>query len=88
MGCNRNFARMTGVGTPDDIIGKTDYDVWTKEEANFFRSVDARVMAQNQAEYDIIESTCQADGTFTWLLTNKIPLHNEEGRVIGTLGTA
>ena len=88
LGCNRNFAQMTEVGNPKNIISKTDYEVWTKKEADFFRSVDARVMAQNQAEYGIIESTHQQDDTLTWFETNKIPLHDEQGRVIGTLGTS
>ena len=88
LGCNRNFAQMTGVGNPKNIISKTDYDVWTNKEADFFYSVDARVMAQNQAEYGIIESTYRQDNTLIWLETNKIPLHDEQGRVIGTLGTA
>ena len=88
LGCNHSFAQMTGVGTPKKIISKTDYDMWPKKEADFFRSVDARVMVQNQAEYAIVESIYQQDGTLTWLETNKIPLHDEQGRVIGTLGTA
>lgn len=89
LGCNRNFAIVAGVGTPENIIGKTDYDVWTKEDADFFRSVDARVMTQNQAEYGIVEPASQRDsGTLVWLETNKIPLHDVRGRVIGTLGTA
>lgn len=79
LGCNLNFAIVAGVGTPDNLIGKTDYDVWTKSEADFFRSVDARVMAQNQAEYGIVEPVRQQDGTVIWLETNKIPLHDEEG---------
>ena len=88
LGCNRNFAQVTGVGTPKNIISKTDYDVWPKKEADFFRSVDARVMVQNQAEYSIVESIRHQDGKLTWLETNKIPLHDEQGFVIGTLGTA
>ncbi len=88
LGCNRNFAQMARVETPENLIGKTDYDFWTKEEADFFRLVDARVMAQNKAEYGIVEPARQQDGRVIWLETNKIPLHDEQGRVIGTLGTA
>ena len=88
LGCNRNFAQMAGVETPDDLVGRTDYDIWRKEEADFSRSVDARVMAQNQAEYRLIQATSQRDGAVIWLKTNKIPLHDEAGCVIGTLGTA
>jgi len=43
--CNRKFAIAAGVGTPDKIVGKTDYDLaWTKEQSDWFRFVDQRVM--------------------------------------------
>jgi len=88
LGCNRNFARLAGVESPSELIGKTNYDFWTKEEADFFRAVDARVMNQNKAEYGIVEPAGQHNNTTIWLETNKMPLHDAEGRVIGTLGTA
>ncbi|MEW6494024.1 MAG: PAS domain S-box protein [Cyanobacteriota bacterium] len=88
LGCNRNFARVAGVGTPENIVGKTDYDLlWKKEEADFYRSCDARVMQTNTPEYHIIEPLQQADGKQLWLDTNKVPLHDCAGNVIGILGT-
>ena len=38
LGCNQNFAEDAGVGSPGNIVGKTDYDLaWKTEEADFFR---------------------------------------------------
>ncbi len=88
LGCNRNNARIAGLSNPLEIIGKTDYDLpWKKEEADFFREWDARVMETDTAEYHIIEPLLEADGKQLWLDTNKIPLHDSEGNVIGILGT-
>lgn len=88
LGCNHKFAIVAGVGTPDKIIGKTDYDLsWKAEEAQFFRQCDRRVMDSNSPELGIIEPQLQADGKQAWLETNKVPLHNEQGNVIGILGT-
>jgi PAS domain S-box-containing protein len=87
--CNRNFAISAGVKTPDKIVGKTDYDLsWTTEEADWFRLVDQRVMKNNKAEYHIFEPQTQANGRRAWLVTNKMPLHDQEGNVVGVLGTA
>ena len=37
IGCNRVFAVATGLGTPESIRGKTDYDMpWSREQADFF----------------------------------------------------
>ena len=87
--CNRNFAIAAGVGTPDQIVGKTDYDLaWTHEQADWFRKIDQRVMETNTAEYQIIEPQTQANGKQAWLVTNKLPLHDRDGNVVGILGTA
>ncbi len=88
LGCNRNFAEAAGVASPQELVGKTDYDLaWTKEETEFYRECDRRVMELDTPALHIIESQRQADGKQAWLDTNKIPLHDGAGRVVGILGT-
>jgi PAS domain S-box-containing protein len=88
LGCNKNFARVAGVGTPEKIVGKLDEDlVWKKEEADSFFEIDSFVMESNEPEYHIIETQLQADGKQAWLDTSRIPLHDSEGNVMGLLGT-
>lgn len=87
--CNSKFAVAAGVETPEKIVGKTDYDLaWTREQADFFRMVDQRVMNNNTPEYHIFEPQTQAGGRKAWFVTNKMPLHDKDGNVIGILGTA
>jgi len=87
LGCNENFAIIAGVGTPEKIVGKTDYDLsWNKEEADHFRDVDRQVIDSGAPKYNIVESL-HLDGKQTWMRTSKVPLHDEEGNVIGILGT-
>jgi signal transduction histidine kinase len=77
-----------GVNSSDEIVGKTDYDLaWTKEQAEAFVSDDWRVMINNWASRHIIEQQMQADGKLAWLDTNKIPLVDGDGNVVGILGT-
>jgi len=88
IGCNKLFAKDAGVDSPQDIVGKTDYDfTWEKEQADFFRECDRRVIDSDTPEYHIIEPQLQADGTKAWLSTNKAPLHDTDGKVVGILGT-
>jgi len=44
-------------------------------------------MASDTPEFHIIESQRQADDKQVWVDTNKIPLHDGKGRVVGILGT-
>ncbi|MBD2084726.1 response regulator [Coleofasciculus sp. FACHB-542] len=88
LGCNYNFARVAGVNAPEGIVGKTDYDLaWNKEEADWYRECDNRIMEADTPQYHIVETQFQADGKQSWAETNKIPLHDDAGNVVGILGT-
>jgi PAS domain S-box-containing protein len=87
-GCNRKFAEHAGVGSPEEIVGKTDYHLaWKKEEADFFRECDRRVIETGEGVYHIIEPQLQAEGRQAWLDTTKVPLYDDKGNVVGMLGT-
>ncbi|WP_071190047.1 PAS domain S-box protein [Trichormus sp. NMC-1] len=86
-GCNRNFAKMVGFDNPEDIIGKTDYDLIPNyEEAHFYCVSDAEIMKTNQPQHQTITLTQQADGSPIWLETNKVPLYNTKAEVVGMFG--
>ncbi|MDJ0616042.1 MAG: PAS domain S-box protein [Calothrix sp. MO_192.B10] len=87
-GCNRNGAKVTGFDVPEAIVGKSEDDMpWTLEEALWYRECDRRVMESGQPELHIIETQQQADGRQAWLDTNKIPLRDSGGNVVGVLIT-
>jgi two-component system NtrC family sensor kinase len=89
LGCNRNFARAAGLRSPDDIAGKTDWDLgWEPDRADYFRQCDRRIMDADAPEYHVIESQLQAGGQQVWLDKNRIPLHDEAGNVVGILVTS
>lgn len=89
LGCNAAFARDAGRRSPEELIGKTDYDQmpWSKEEADSYRAYDRRIMDSGVAEYHILESQLRPDGSTAWVDTNKVPLRDESGKVYGVLGT-
>lgn len=87
LGCNRNLANKIGFENLEDIVGKTDYDLVCKEEADFYRESDARIMETDTPEYRTITPHLRKDGKQAWLEVNKVPLHDAEGNVMGILGT-
>lgn len=88
LGCNQYFAKMLDIEHPENIVGKTDYDFLTNpQDADLYRECDARVIKTNTPEYHIIEPLHKANGQKAWLETNKVPLHDLAGNVIGVLGT-
>ncbi|MGH2413320.1 MAG: PAS domain-containing sensor histidine kinase, partial [Microcystaceae cyanobacterium] len=88
LGCNRIFAKMVDLESPEDIVGKTDYDLLVSEkEANLYYESDFRVMQTDTPEYRVIFPHIRKNGKQAWLEASKIPLHDHEGNVMGTLGT-
>lgn len=87
-GANVYCARECGMASPQELVGKSDYDLFEKkEEADFFRDCDRLVMETGQPQYHIIERQFKPDGRQHWLDTSKAPLRDSHGNIIGTLGT-
>ncbi len=89
LGCNKAFAHAAGLDDPDALIDKTDYDLpWAHFEADAYRADDRAVMDGGVPKLGIIETQVQADGSVVWFETNKLPLLDAAGNVIGVFGTA
>ncbi|MGA2255159.1 MAG: AraC family transcriptional regulator [Thermoguttaceae bacterium] len=69
------------------MLGKTDYDQSPAFLADQYRLDDEFVLAGNRI-VNRIELIRQPDGTTAWHVTNKIPLFDGDGAVIGTAGIA
>jgi PAS domain S-box-containing protein len=87
LGCNRLFAQDAGLHSPDEIIGKTDYELAWKDQAELYRRDDAQVIQTGRPKLHYEEPQTTPDGQRIWLLTSKIPLRDLNGHVIGDLGT-
>ena len=82
------FARDAGVASPDDLVGKNDYELAsTKEQADGFRADDLEVMTSGRAKINIVEKLRVPGGEDIWLETSKVPLRDEKGEIIGVVGT-
>lgn len=86
-GCNNQFAADGGLSSPDEIVGKTALDMPWAKYADFYHSDDRVVMESDTPKLNIEEPLPRADGTLRWLHTNKIPMHDVEGRVTGVMST-
>ena len=84
---NRALAAAKGFAEPDEMIGKTDFDINPPELARTYLHDDAEVMASHRYKR-IEEQLANADGTTTWIETIKTALHDGAGRVAGTVGIA
>lgn len=87
LGCNRLFAQDAGLTLPEELLGKSDYELSWSPEAELYRSDDFAVIESGQAKINFEEPQTTPDGGQIWLQTSKIPLRNASGEKIGVLGT-
>jgi PAS domain S-box-containing protein len=85
-GCNKIFSDIAGLRSPREIVGKTDFEMPWKQHAELYRQDDRDVMLQNKAKLNIEEANTDSDGNESWVLTSKVPIGDEHGRIISVLG--
>jgi diguanylate cyclase (GGDEF)-like protein/PAS domain S-box-containing protein len=86
LGCNEAFCRDAGLATPEEIIGKSDFDLKWNASADAYRADDLATITRNEARINYEERQIRDDGTDSWLRTSKIPLSGMDGRTVGLLG--
>ena len=87
LGCNAIFAHDAGFVDPKDVVGKDDYQMGWRDQAELYRSDDCQVIESGRPKLLIEEPQTTPEGNTIVLLTSKIPLRSSEGEIIGVLGT-
>ena len=81
--CNTNYADDLSI-TPEEIVGKTDYDFFPKDLADKYRSDDKAIMASGQVVE--LEEKYLKDGKEFIVKTIKIPFNDNKGNIKGIQG--
>ncbi len=82
---NRQFA--AAVGRPcEEIIGRTSFDVWPKELAEYYHAVDREIMATGRG-WSADEEIADVRGA-AWFEARKAPITAADGAILGTTGIA
>nr|HMQ13042.1 ATP-binding protein [Candidatus Competibacter phosphatis] len=87
LGCNRAFALDAGVSSPDEMIGRDDYQMGWLEQADRYRKDDEQVLDSGNPRLDYEEPQTTPDGRRIWLQTSKVPLRDADGVIFGIMGT-
>jgi PAS domain S-box-containing protein len=84
--CNTPVALNAGYKSPEDIIGKTDFDFHPKEAEQFFNDEQLLMHSDHSLinhEEQLIDKKTRKP---KWNLTTKIPIKDDRGKVVGLLG--
>ena len=86
LGCNEVFARDAGYADPTEIVGKDDFQMVWRDQAEMYRSDDLFVIENEKSKLLVEESQTTNEGKTITLLTSKMPLHGSNDKIIGVLG--
>jgi PAS domain S-box-containing protein len=79
-------ANLFGLSNPREAIGKTDADFFGDEHASDALEDERHIIRTGESIIGKIERETRDDGPDTWCSTTKMPLRNENGKIIGTFG--
>src|SRR6516164_2707006 len=81
-----SLAARFGLKDPSDALNKTDFDMFSEEHARQAFNDEQEIVRSGQPIVDKEEKETWPDGHESWVLSTKLPLHDEEGHIIGTMG--
>jgi len=70
----------------EDIVGKTDFDFFSKEHAEAAFEDEQRIIRTGEPMVNKLERETFGNGMSPWVSTTKMPLRDETGQIIGTFG--
>ena len=83
---NMAHARSLGLTDPAQAVGKTDFDCLSPEWAGKLQTVE-RELLERGTSYDGEEEIVDArTGELRWVRTTKVPLRDQQGKVVGLAG--
>jgi sigma-B regulation protein RsbU (phosphoserine phosphatase) len=85
---NKSMAKWNGFGKPEDVIGKSDHDLFREDHADEALRDEQQIIDTGEPILGYVEKETTSGGTEAWVLTTKMPLVDRVGEIIGTFGVS
>jgi len=83
---NLAVARQMGAKTPQELLGKSDFDFYPPELAATFYEDEQTVIRSGQAVVNREEKGVDSQGNESEIMTTQVPLRDKNGRITGLAG--
>ncbi len=83
---NKAFAEAYHFESPSELVGKSDFDIHRREHAQSAFADEQMIMQTGEPIISKDEKEIHLDDTVTWASSTKLPLRNQRGEIIGTMG--
>lgn len=91
LGCNDNAAKLVGLNSKEELVGKTHEDIaktaqWASEHLASWKQTSLEVIATGQPKLNFEEKPLTLpDGKEVFLLTSHVPLLDEKKNTVGVI---
>jgi len=83
---NSAHARYLGVAAPDDCVGKSDFDFFSRAHAEQAFADEQEIIRTGVPIIAKTERVTMRDGTKGWASSTKMPWRDARGQIVGTFG--
>jgi two-component system sensor histidine kinase/response regulator len=83
---NLPVALAMGVASPDELVGKTDFEFYPRELAEKFLVDERQVLDSGRPLLNKDEPGRAPDGSPAYILTSKVPFRDASGEIVGIVG--
>lgn len=83
---NKKEIELSGKKFEDEVIGKTDFDLYSESEAKLFAAEDKLVIECGKSLLNIEGKLIDKEGKEHWLIGAKVPLSDVHGKITGLVG--
>ncbi|MDD4871821.1 MAG: ATP-binding protein [Kiritimatiellae bacterium] len=83
---NEAHAAIMGLSSPDEVIGKTDFDLFPALDVQSVHEQEEKVIKTGQPVFSLEQKISNSCGETCWLCGHRIPIKDEKGDIIGLLG--
>ncbi|MEN3186247.1 MAG: PAS domain-containing protein [Atribacterota bacterium] len=86
---NEACAKHLGFSSPQEVIGKTDFDLHPPELARYYWEEEEKILNTRGAEINVereVDDFSAGAKRQIWVLVHKVPVYDEHGRVVALLG--
>ena len=83
---SKSLVRYLGCNTADEVLGRTVSDFFIAETTQRAHDDEQRIIRSGQPLLGKLQQETRLDGRLAWVMTNKLPLRDEKGVIIGTFG--
>jgi PAS domain S-box-containing protein len=85
---NKAHAKELGAADPVDMLGRTDFDYFAEEHARKAFNDEQRIVRTGEPLINDVEKETWTNRPPSWVSTTKMPLRDEQGKIIGTFGVS